>query len=192
MIFNHFFFNAEFMGITYQVNFSVVFFCLGFFSVDLALDLYGPKEASNFFYYKLFSQGIFIILGKISLCVLNLNHHVLNTIFNDSFFVLIFGLMSYGVCLNVMKNLLGLLKSNYRGKSIFKRYLYSTLPSEIIFSLMFTFLSFHQGNSTEDLIKIFISSSMIKLILTLIFSFTITVVFYASRMETEPKIKVNI
>jgi uncharacterized PurR-regulated membrane protein YhhQ (DUF165 family) len=62
------------------------------------------------------------------------------------------------------------MKIIYRGKYLMMRYLCSTLPGEIVFSLIFSALSFSKGKTLAEFCMIFLSLSLVKLVLSLLFS----------------------
>jgi uncharacterized PurR-regulated membrane protein YhhQ (DUF165 family) len=59
MVFNFYWVKIPLIFGDYNFNFSVVFFCLGFFIVDIIADQFSPAEANQFIYYKLSSQVLF-------------------------------------------------------------------------------------------------------------------------------------
>ncbi len=72
MLFNFYFIKINIAGFECNLNFSVFFFCLGFFMVDIVADKYSAIEAKKFIFYKLFSQVLFLILGNLAINVYRL------------------------------------------------------------------------------------------------------------------------
>ena len=67
MLFNSFFSEYHLFGRTIIFNYSIVFFSLAFFIVDLMNDFFSSKEAEKFFFYKVYSQGVLpVSLRKIN------------------------------------------------------------------------------------------------------------------------------
>jgi len=67
--------------------------------------------------------------------------------------------------------------SVYQSRSVFRRYIYSTLPGEIAFSFIFTLCSFSSGRSFDEVIQIFLSSCLAKIVLSTIFAIIISFLF---------------
>jgi hypothetical protein len=78
----------------------------------------------------------------------------------------------------------------YQGGSIFKRYLYSTIPGELLFSFTFTFLCFYKETSFEDTMHVFVVSAMVKITLSVLFavvmSFVVRVSFSKETIKNNP------
>lgn len=186
MMFNFYFVPITFGGATYHFNFSIVFFCLGFFIVDIVADYYSPAQANKFVFYKLFSQTLFIVLGNIAISVYDLQGTQLAQVLSKSPWVIAAGLLATCAGFYVMGHIMSTLKFGiYQGTSTFKRYLYSTLPGELLFSLIFTFLCFYQFNSIEELTDIFIASAAAKVILSTIFASIISMLFRLLQIKQE-------
>lgn len=171
MIFNFFFIKIHIEEHTYFFNFSVLFFCLGFFIVDVVADNFSSKEAKQFIFYKIFSQLVFLFLGHIAIYVDGLEKTQLAMILDKSMWMIIAGLLSTYVCFHTMIKIMTYMKTRiYQGNSIFRRYLYSTIPAEILFSLIFNMLCFYQYGSFQEIIDLFITSSFAKIIMSFIFA----------------------
>lgn len=176
MIFNFYFVNIEVNGTIYPLNFSIVFFCIGFFIVDIVADKFSPSEANKFIYYKIFSQIIFLILGNMSTWVYGLDNTQLSEILHKSPWGIVSGLLASYAGFYAMNSIMHSLKIRaYQGMSIFRRYLFSTVPGELLFSLIFTILCFYSYSSFEQLISIFIASSFTKITLSIIFASLVSV-----------------
>lgn len=186
MIFNFYFVPVTIAQSTYNFNFSIVFFCLGFFVVDIVADYYSPTQANKFVYYKLFSQTMFIVLGNVAIRVYGLQDTQLAEVLSKSPWVIAAGLMATCAGFYVMGSIMSRIKFGiYQGTSIFKRYLYSTLPGELVFSLVFTFLCFYQYNSMQELIDIFMASAIAKLILSVLFASITSVLLKLLQIKQE-------
>lgn len=62
------------------------------------------------------------------------------------------------------------LKIKFNGRFLFTRYLSSTFPGEIAFSLIFTMLSFSHGRSFFEVMNIFVGLIFVKFLLSAAFS----------------------
>ena len=176
MLFNFYFVTVKFDSLEFRFNFSVTFFCLGFFIVDIVADYFSPTEAKRFIFYKLFSQALFLSLGNIAISVYSLENTQLAEVLNKSPWVILTGLLATYAGFYVMSSIMSYMKVGvYQGTSVFKRYLYSTIPGELLFSFVFTFLCFYQYNSFDELVHIFSISAMAKIILSIIFATIISV-----------------
>lgn len=177
MIFNFYFIKINVGKITYSFNFSVVFFCLGFFIVDVIADNFSPREANQFISYKIFSQLLFIFLGSIAIKVYSLEQSQLADIIHKSPIALIAGICSTFAGFHLMNSIMGYFKQGiYQGTSIFKRYLCSSLPGELLFSFVFTFLCFFTYKSSEEMFDIFFTSALAKIVLSIMFALIMSLI----------------
>jgi uncharacterized PurR-regulated membrane protein YhhQ (DUF165 family) len=171
MLFNFYFVNVPLGAVEYKFNFSIVFFCLGFFIVDVVADQFSPTEANKFIFYKLASQTIFLILGNTAIHVYGLESTQIATMLNKSSWMMIAGLFATYAGFYVMSQIMSYMKVGvYQGSSVFNRYLCSSLPGELIFSLIFTVLCFYQYNSMEEITHLFLTSAVAKIILSIMFA----------------------
>lgn len=184
-ILNPVFMDVIIAGRVCKLNPSVVFFCIGFFIVDIIFDFYNAKMASHFFNIKIFSIILFVSLGKFFLHYFDTNNDTLKAVFNESSFVFVYGVFAYYVSYKLMGRTMKSVKRSSISNSIFCRYFITTVPSEIIFSFIFTFLSFRNGNTLIELLGIFLTSSLIKIVLSFIFAGVITVLFYCKILREE-------
>ena len=177
MIFNFYFVKLNIGSLEYNFNFSIVFFCLGFFVVDIVADKFSPAEAKKFIFYKLFSQVLFLILGNVAIRVYGLEETQLATALNKSPWVIVAGLLSTYMGFYVMSAIMSHMKIGvYQGTSVFRRYLCSTIPGELLFSLIFTFLCFYKNTSFEEAMHVFVVSALAKIILSTLFAIIMSVV----------------
>lgn len=171
MIFNFYFVKVTFGAVEYNFNFSVVFFCLGFFIVDVVADQFSPAEAKKFIFYKLASQMLFLIFGNAAIHVYGLKDTQIAAMLSKSPWMMVAGLSATYVGFHVMSNIMSYMKVGvYQGASIFNRYLCSSLPGELIFSLIFTLLCFYQYNSMTEIGHLFLTSAIAKIILSILFA----------------------
>ena len=178
MIFNMFFTKITIGNYYFTFNYSIVFFCVGFFIVDIVHDQFSSIEARKFFYYKLYSQVIFLLLSYSAISFCDLENTLISKIIYESPRTVISGLIAYYIGFKVMNNLMTNMGINgYQGRSVFRRYLYSTLPGEIIFSFVFTLLSFSKDRDLDSVIHIFTMSCMTKIVLSIIFSAIISLIY---------------
>ena len=123
MLFNFYFIKMDIAGIEYNFNFSIIFFCLGFFVVDIVADKFSPAEANKFIFYKLFSQSLFLILGNIAIAVYGLEATQLAMVLHKSPLVIAAGLVSTYVGFHVMSSIMSYMKMGiYQGTSVFSRW----------------------------------------------------------------------
>jgi len=194
MIFNFYFVKITIADIEYNFNFSIVFFCLGFFVVDIVADKFSPAEANKFIFYKLFSQSLFLILGNVAIFVYGLEETQLAAVLHKSPWVIVAGLVSTYLGFYVMSSIMSHMKMGvYQGTSVFKRYFYSTIPGELLFSLVFTFLCFYKLTSFEESWHMFMTSAVAKIVLSALFasimSVVVRVTFLRSQMKGQQLIK---
>lgn len=78
-------------------------------------------------------------------------------------------LIGYKITTLIMQKM----KIFYRGEMLPLRYICSSLPGEIIFSLIFSGLSFFSGRTLHQFIMVFFTLTVIKIILSLLFSLII-------------------
>lgn len=177
MIFNFYFIKVSIGTNEYNFNFSVVFFCLSFLIVDIVADQISPAEANKFIYYKLFSQTLFLLLGNTAIYVYGLQDTQLAIILNKSPWAIVAGIVATYSGFYVMNQIMSYMKAGiYQGTSVFNRYLCSTLPGELIFSLVFTTLCFYKYNSMKDVVNMFLLSSVAKIVLSILFAMIMSVI----------------
>lgn len=177
MIFNYYFIKIHIGDIEYDFNFSIIFFCLGFFVVDIVADQFSPSVANKFIFYKLFGQILFLILGKLAVIVYSLYDTQIAAILSKSLWMIFAGLVSTYVGFYIMGSIMSYMKIGvYQGTSIFMRYLCSTIPGELAFSFIFTFLCFYTYSSLNELINAFLASALVKIILSILFAVTMNII----------------
>jgi uncharacterized PurR-regulated membrane protein YhhQ (DUF165 family) len=173
-IFNNYFYNILLFGMSFPLNISVVFFCISFFILDIVTELYDDRIANKLIYGKILCQITFFIFGYIGIYGANLANTQLATVISSTpimvFNSIIASLIGYKLTTKIMQNL----KVKYSGQYLILRYLSSSLPGELAFSLIFSVLSFSMGRSISQLISIFITLSLIKFALSVIFSLLVT------------------
>ncbi len=171
MLFNYYFVTINLGSYEYHFNFSVVFFCLGFFIVDVVADQISPVEAKRFIFYKLYSQVLFLIFAQMAIVVYGLEGTQIAHALNKSPWMLFSGLLATYVGFHTMSEIMSHMKIGvYQGASVFKRYLYSTVPAELLFSFAFTFLCFYTNTSFDELMHVFVTTAVAKLILSVLFA----------------------
>lgn len=188
MIFNFYFIKMDIGGIAYNFNFSIVFFCLGFFLVDIVADRFSPTEAKKFIFYKLFSQSLFLVLGNVAIAVYGLEGTQLAMALHKSTWVIIAGLVATYLGFYVMSAIMSHMKRGvYQGTSVFRRYLYSTIPGELLFSLVFTFLCFYKFASFEESLHMFMASAVAKIVISALFASIMSLVVRVACLRTHMK-----
>ena len=191
MLFNQYFVKVYIGNYYFTFNYSVVFFCVGFFLVDIIHDFFSLADAEKFFYYKVYSQVLFLILSKSAIYVYGLENNQFVDILNESWWMIVSGAIATYVGLKTMNRIMSRMKRGvYQGRSIFLRYIYSTLPGEIAFSFIFSILSFSHGREFKDVIHVFSSSCIAKTILSVVFAFIVSFLFRVIKIDHA--IKTNI
>lgn len=71
---NNFFHEYIIFGYHFLFNVSVIFFCIGFFIIDLITELYNDKFADYFIYSKVISQVVFVFFGLCGVKVAGIEH----------------------------------------------------------------------------------------------------------------------
>jgi uncharacterized PurR-regulated membrane protein YhhQ (DUF165 family) len=170
MIFNQYFQDIHLMGTVFPLNISVVFFCCGFFILDVVTELYDSNEASKLIYGKIICLILFVSFARIGIVGAGLQSTQLSQIISTTPLMIFNGaiasLIGYKITTGIMQNL----KLYYQGRYLVFRYLSSTLPGEISFSLVFTILSYSSGRGFSQTAAIFVSLTIVKIALSLIFA----------------------
>ena len=91
MIFNSFFTDVAIGDYYFTVNYSILFFCMSFFIVDLVNDFFSAHEANKFFYYKIFGQVVFLILCKFSISIYGLHDSQFSKMIDESPQTILYG-----------------------------------------------------------------------------------------------------
>ena len=191
MIFNQFFVKIYIGNYYFTFNYSVVFFCVGFFIVDIIHDFFSSVDAEKFFYYKVYSQILFLVLSKSAIYVYGIKNNQFVELVNESWWMIASGAIATYIGFKTMNRIMSRMKRGvYQGRSIFLRYIYSTLPGEIVFSFIFSILSFSHGREFNDVIHVFSSSCIAKIILSVIFAFIISVLFRVIKTDQTEKINI--
>ncbi|GAB4224469.1 MAG: hypothetical protein Tsb005_21610 [Gammaproteobacteria bacterium] len=170
ILFNQFFYKYYISGLEFNVNISVVFFCISFFFLDIVAELYGEKIADKLIFAKLLAQFCFIMFGYIAIIVNHLYPSQLAFVIYQTPSMMINGMIASFIGYKVTLKILQKLRLLYQGKYLTLRYLFSTVPGEIIFSFIFSLLSFAKGRSIGEYISIFTTLTIFKVIFSLIFS----------------------
>lgn len=94
MIFNSYFSDVSIGDYYFKINYSILFFCMSFFIVDLVNDFYSVHEANKFFYYKVFGQVVFLILCKFSILAYGLHDSQFSKMINESPQTILYGMIA--------------------------------------------------------------------------------------------------
>lgn len=191
LIFNKNLIKINFLERRYLIDFSVVFFCFCFFIVDIVSSKFSFNEANKFFYYKLYAFIIFTIFCKLSIKLSPLNNEWLFKAIEDSPKMIINGLVASFFGYKVTNHLMQKINFTYFGRSIFCRYFLTTYPGEIIFSFIFSMLSYYNEYKISKIMSIFCGSLLLKGFLTLGFSAIMAFIFYFNLLINQ-KNKLNI
>jgi len=172
-IFNQYFFDISLFGFSFPLNISVVFFCVGFFILDVTTEIYNNKEADKLIYGKIIGQLIFIVFGKLGIIGAGLKHSQLDAIISATPVMVLNGVLASLVGYKTTTYLMQKMKIIYRGRLLPLRYICSSLPGEIIFSAVFALLSFLHGRTWAQFIMVFSTLSLVKFLLSCLFSLII-------------------
>lgn len=170
ILFNQYFTSIVIFGITMPLNISVIFFCLAFFILDLVTELYDNKVADAFIYGKVMAQLLFTVLGIFLITAVGLQNTQLATLIYTTPFTILYGVIASIIGYKITTKIMQELKIYYHGEHLMLRYLLSTLPGEIVFSLIFSSLAFSKNHTMVEYFKILISLILVKLILSVLFS----------------------
>lgn len=169
-VFNQYFYEVNLFGIIFPLNISVVFFCVGFFILDITTEIYNKREADKLIYGKMLCQLIFVIFGLIGINGAGLKNSQLASIISTTpqmiFNGMVASLIGYSLTTSIMQRM----KIIYRGKMLPLRYICSSLPGEIVFSLVFASLSFFHGRTLSEFLMVFLTLTAVKIVLSLLFS----------------------
>jgi uncharacterized PurR-regulated membrane protein YhhQ (DUF165 family) len=168
--FNNFFCNYFIFGYKLSFNVSVVFFCIGFFVIDLVTELYNNKFANYFIFSKIISQCVFILFGIVGVSAEKIHGGQIAHTFLVAPRILFDSMIASFFGYKVTGNLMQVLKIKFNGRFLFTRYFSSTFPGEVVFSLIFTLLSFSDKGGFLDILNIFVGLIFVKLVFSLIFS----------------------
>jgi uncharacterized integral membrane protein (TIGR00697 family) len=170
LIFNQYFVDVQLFNFVFPLNISVIFFCMGFFVLDLVTEIYNKKIADKLIYGKIFCQIIFVVLGEVGVFGARLQNTQLSQIITTTPIIIFYGIIASVVGYKITTHIMQKLKVRYDGRFLMMRYLCSTLPGEIVFSLIFSSLSFSAGKSFSEFVMIFLTLILVKIILSLLFS----------------------
>lgn len=166
---NNFFHDYVIYGYRFSFNVSVIFFCVGFFIIDLITELYNDKFANYFIYGKIVSQRTFICFGALGVRLANIEHGQISETFFLAPHVLFNSTVASLIGYKITGKIMQILKIKFNGRFLFTRYLSSTLPGEITFSLIFAALSFSHGRTVLNVMNIFIDLIIVKFLLSAAF-----------------------
>jgi uncharacterized PurR-regulated membrane protein YhhQ (DUF165 family) len=118
-------------------------------------------------------------------------------VLNKSPWAIVAGLVATYAGFYVMNSIMSRMKVGiYQGTSVFNRYLCSTLPGELLFSLVFTSLCFYKYNSMQEIMNLFLTSAAAKIMLSIVFASMMSLIskvtfFRNSINKQDLKIAVN-
>lgn len=170
MIFNQYFVDVHAFGLILPFNISVVFFCCCFFILDIVTDLYDSKVADKIIYGKIICQLLFVSFGILGIYGADLVGTQLDQIISASPRMILNGVIASVIGYKATTCIMQKLKVKYDGRFIFFRYISSTIPGEIAFSFVFTVLSFSRDRSFREVLMVFFTLSIVKIVLSFVFS----------------------
>jgi len=171
ILFGHTFTTINFFGIEFHFIVGVIYFCLGFYILDIVTELYNDKLADKIIYSKILCQIIFVLLVQLGM---NLNHDTSQAAILQSMDfmprMIAAGIVASLVGYKLTTTLMQHLKIRYEGRFVTFRYLISTLPGEFVFSFVYSFIFLYDEYSFSEYIKIFYSLAAAKLIFSFLFA----------------------
>lgn len=167
---NNFFRNYTVFQYQLSFNVSVIFFCVGFFIIDLITELYNEKVANYFIYTKIITQLAFVGFGILGVKLSGIKTGQIAKTFIVAPHILVNAIIASIFGYKITGKIMRYLKIKFNGRFLFTRYLSSTFPGEVVFSFVFTLLCFSQGRTFLQTINVFIGLVIIKFILSAIFS----------------------
>jgi uncharacterized PurR-regulated membrane protein YhhQ (DUF165 family) len=174
IIFNNFFYNINIGGYLFPFNFSVIFFCFGFFILDIITDFYSKKTANIVVYGKLLCQFLFCVLSYIAIKYIGNESEKIASILTSMPITLINSLIASLIGYKLTIFIMEKFKIYYTSTNIGIRYFTSALPGEIVFSFIFSLLSFSHYQINKNYWLIFLSLITTKFIFSIIFSLLIS------------------
>jgi uncharacterized PurR-regulated membrane protein YhhQ (DUF165 family) len=96
---------------------------------------------------------------------------------NKSPWVIVAGIIATYAGFYIMSNIMSYMKTGiYQGTSVFNRYLCSTLPGELLFSLVFTVLCYYKYYVMKEMLSIFLLSAVAKIVLSILFAMIMSLI----------------
>lgn len=169
-IFNQYFYDVALFGIILPLNISVLFFCLGFFILDITTEIYNNTIADKLIYGKLICQFIFVLFGEIGIRGAGLQNSQLETIISTTPIMIFNGMVASLIGYKITTSIMQKMKILYRGQLLPLRYICSSLPGEIMFTLIFSSLSFFQEKTFQEFLMIFLTLTLVKILLSFLFA----------------------
>jgi len=169
-IFNQYFYDITFFGVVFPLNISVVFFCLGFFVLDITTEIYNNKMADKLIYGKIICQIIFVLFGQMGIIGAGLQNTQLDKIISTTPIMIFNGMIASLIGYKITTAIMQRMKVIYKGRYLPFRYLCSSLPGEIIFTLVFAVLTFFHGRTLTNFMMIFLTLTLVKLAFSFVFS----------------------
>ena len=171
LLFGHTFATIDFLGINFHFIVGVIYFCFGFWVLDIITENYDDKFTDKVIYGKILCQIIFVSFAQIGIYI-NSDTSQINILQSMNFMprMILAGsiasLFGYKLTAFIMQKL----KIRYEGKFITIRYLVSTLPGEFVFSLVYSFIFLYNEYPFNEYVKIFYSLAVAKLVFSLMFA----------------------
>ncbi len=138
--------------------------------MDITTEIYNNKEADKLIYGKMICQLIFVIFGWLGVTGAGLQHSQLDSIISTTPAMIFNGMVASLIGYKITTSIMQTMKIFYRGRLLPLRYICSSLPGEIIFSLVFSGLSFFHGRTLSQFMMIFVSLTFVKIVLSLLFA----------------------
>tara|TARA_R110000868_G_scaffold363569_1_gene625888 strand:+ start:414 stop:1061 length:648 start_codon:yes stop_codon:yes gene_type:complete len=171
ILFGHTFTTINLFGIEFHFIIGVIYFCLGFYILDIITEIYNDKLSDKIIYGKILCQTLFVLLVQFGI---HLNHDANQAAILQSMDfmprMILAGMIASLVGYKLTSIIMQYLKIRYEGRFITVRYLASTLPGEFVFSFIYSFIFLYNEYSFEEYIKIFYSLAAAKIIFSLAFA----------------------
>lgn len=171
ILFGHSFTTFNFLGMEFHFIIGVIYFCFGFYILDMIAEIYNAKLSDKVIYGKIICQIIFVLLVQIGIY---LNHDTNQVALLESMDfmprMILAGVAASLVGYKLTTFIMQYLKIRYEGRFVTLRYLASTLPGEFLFSFVYSFIFLYNEYPFDEYIKIFYSLAAAKLVFSLAFA----------------------
>lgn len=178
MMFNAFFVKVNFMGRYFMFSYSMIFYCLSFFLVDLMGSFTASHTVERMVSYKIFSQVLFLFLGVSALLIYGLQQSLFAVMLKGAFKACISSMIAlYAASKFIDKFTSVITQLVSLSPSLVWRYVLSTLPFEVVYTFTFCFCSFSSDYPLQEVFEIFVLSIGLKVIFAMFFSLVMCVMY---------------
>lgn len=178
VLFNSLFMKIHIYGGSFMFSYSMVFFCISFFAVDVMHNFFSPLTAEKMQLYKLFSQSLFIIISYSAVLIYSIEDSQFSIMLKGALRGLVSSSIAMYCGFQLMSKFLPRLVFN-RDKhvSMVRRYIYATIPSEVVYSFIFCVCNYSTCYLFREVIDIFAVFMLFKIVCSILFSLVISLWF---------------